>query len=82
MANKLGQFHKLGKQNRNQPDLTNNILTVPASILFCRNKYDKEFDMKHKYPPPKIIGTKSTVYWHLGNIQGQARCHQTINNYP
>ena len=62
--------------------MTNNILTVPASILFCHNKYDKDIDMKHKYPPPKIIETESTVDWRLGNSQGQARCHQTIYSDP
>ena len=82
MANKLGQVHKIGKQNRTCPDITNNIITVPDSILFCHNKYDKDIDMKHKYPLPKIIGTESTVDWRLGNSQGQARCHQTNNSDP
>ena len=62
--------------------MNNNILTVPASILFFHNKYDKDIDMKHKYPPQKIIVTESTVDWRLVNSQGQATCHQTINIDP
>ena len=42
MANKIGRVQKLGKQTRNWPDMTNNILTVPAWILFCHNIDDKK----------------------------------------
>ena len=41
-----------------------------------------KIDMKHKYPPPKMIGTESTVDGRLGNSQGQSICHQTTNNDP
>ena len=52
MANRIGRVQKLGKQNRKQPETTTNLLTVPASILFCQNKNDKEID--------KIIKSSST----------------------
>ena len=45
MAKRIGQVHKLGKNNRNQPGITTNLLTVPLSISFFHSTNDKKMDM-------------------------------------
>ena len=45
MANIIGRVQKLGKQNRNQPDMNTNLLTVSFLINFFHNTDDKNIDM-------------------------------------
>ena len=45
MANIIGQVQKLRKHKTDQPDMNFNILTVPVSISFYHNTYDKNIYM-------------------------------------
>ena len=40
-ANRIGEVHKLVKQNRNLPAMTNKFPTVPVSTSKCQNNNDK-----------------------------------------
>ena len=45
MANRIGRVHKLGKQNRKQPDMITNLIKVPVSTLYSHNTNYKNIDM-------------------------------------
>ena len=46
MANGIGRVHNLVKRNRNQPDMTTNILTAPVSVYFLSQHIWWNIDMK------------------------------------
>ena len=43
MANRIVRVHKLGNQNREQPDMTTNLITVPVSLSFFTTQMKKHW---------------------------------------
>ena len=68
MANRIVQFHKLGKHNSKRTDMNTNLLTVPFSISFCHNKYNKNIDMKLKPSGTTTMSSTNTYSVHKKKV--------------
>ena len=64
MANEIVRVHKLGKHNRNRPDMTTYIITVLVSISKCHNTKYKNIDMTLNSSSTNTTSSTTTDYVH------------------